>query len=55
MSSSSRLARLVHRHETNRAIVLRGVHDAWRLVSSVAIQRLPFPNPDDEVESVWLN
>jgi hypothetical protein len=49
-------ARLVHRHETNRAIVLRA-----EFATPGGLERLgrdltdfPFPDLDDEVESAWV-
>lgn len=49
-------ARLVHRHETNRAIVLRAA-----FATPAGLERFgrdltdfPFPDLDDEVESAWL-
>ena len=49
-------ARLVHRHETGRSIVLRAEFATPGLLERFGrdIADFPFPDLDDEVESAWL-
>lgn len=49
-------ARLVHRHETHRAIVLRAEFSTPGRLERFGrdLSRFPFPDLDDDVESAWL-
>jgi hypothetical protein len=49
-------ARLVHRHETDRAVVFRAEFDTSGSLERFGrdLSTFPFPDLDDEIESAWL-